>query len=112
MSVLPLDGAIEREVGVPVMKRGLIWMGLGMLVASSLLGVAGVAQDWVHIVQAVVGTSILGVVLMIVGAVVTIMDVIERDRAALQSNMAALPDEFKAEVMRQYYAQRGVPDHE
>jgi len=83
-----------------------------MFLTSTLFGVAGVAQDWVHIVQAVIGASLLSVVVMVVGAVVTILDVIARDQEAIRSNVSVLPEEFKAEVMRQYYAQRGVPDHE
>ena len=57
------------------MKGCLVWVGVGMFCASSLLGVAGVLQDWVHVVQAVIGVSILSFVLVVVGAIFHIIDV-------------------------------------
>ena len=58
-----------------MMKGCLVGVGVGMFCASTLLGVAGVLQDWVHVVQAVIGVSILSFVLVVVGAVFHLLDV-------------------------------------
>ena len=52
----------------------LLVFGVGWVVGSLVLGTIGVARDWTHVVQAMIACCLLGLVPMLTGAVLMILD--------------------------------------
>ena len=54
--------------------RGFFLLGVGFALGATALGLLGVAKDWTHMVQAMLGLMILGLVPMLIGAVLMVLD--------------------------------------